>query len=98
MSCVLLDLNYPGFQEALFALEKDELSSVFATLNKVRRLDWTQFYADRGLRWEAVLSRQGSGGRRIYSFRVTKRVRAVDFRDGDWLRLLSIHPDHDSAY
>jgi len=25
-------------------------------------------------------------------------VRAVAFRDGDFLRLISLHPDHDSAY
>lgn len=24
--------------------------------------------------------------------------RAVAWRDGPWLRLLSLHPDHDSAY
>jgi len=98
MSRVLLDLNDSEFQEALFALEKDELVSVFATLKKIRQLDWTQLYADRGLRWEAILSWQGPGGRRVYSFRVTKRARVVAYREGNGLKLLSIHPDHDSAY
>jgi hypothetical protein len=97
-SRTLLDLNYPEFQEGLFALEKEELASLFATLRKIRKLDWSQLYADGGLRWEAILSRLGPGGRRIYSFRVTKRNRVVAFREGDTLRLLSIHPDHDSAY
>ena len=46
----------------------------------------------------AILSRSGPGDQRIYSLRVTQRVRAVGFRDGLYLRLLSLHPDHDSAY
>jgi hypothetical protein len=98
MSRVLLDLNDSEFQEDLFRLERDEVPAVFAALKKIRQLDWSQLYADRGLRWEAILSRNGPGGKRIYSFRVTKRFRAVAFREGDSLKLLSIHPDHDSAY
>jgi hypothetical protein len=34
---------------------------------------------------------------RIYSLRITQRVRAVTYRDGHFLRLLSLHSDHDSA-
>ncbi|MPZ21119.1 MAG: hypothetical protein GEV06_24950 [Luteitalea sp.] len=35
---------------------------------------------------------------RDFSVRVSQRIRAVAFRDGDFLRLISLHPDHDSAY
>ena len=98
MSRVLLDLNQPQFQDDLLSMERDEALAVLATLKKIRQLDWTQLYADRGLRWEAILSRTSPSGRRIYSLRVTKRFRAVAFREGDHLCLVSLHSDHDSAY
>jgi hypothetical protein len=95
---VLLDLNNPVFQDAWFALERDEALAVLATLRKISQMEWQQLYGDRGLRWEAILSRPGPGGARIYSLRVTRRVRAVAYRERDFLRLLSLHADHDSAY
>ena len=98
MARVLLDLNNPAFQEGWFTLEREEALAVVATLRKIHELDWDQLYRDRGLRWEAILSRVGPAGQRIYSPRVTRRVRAIAYRDGDFLRFLSLHPDHDSAY
>jgi hypothetical protein len=98
MDRILLDLNNPVFQETWFALERAEALAVLATLRKIRQMDWNQLYRDRGLRWEAILSRTGPAGQRLYSLRVTRRVRAVGYRDGDFLRLLSLHPDHDPAY
>jgi hypothetical protein len=95
---VLLDLNNPAFQESWFALEREEALAVLATLRRIQKMEWQQLYRDRGLRWEAILSRPGPGGARIYSLRVTRKVRAVAYREGDFLRLLSIHADHDSAY
>jgi len=50
------------------------------------------------LRWELIQSRQGPQGERLYSLRVSRSCRAVAWREGDWLRFLSLHPDHDSAY
>ena len=98
MARIALDLNNPEFQRDWFALERDEALAVLATLRKILRLDWNELYADRGLRWEAILSRTGPEGQRLYSLRVTKRVRALAYRQGDFLRFLSLHPDHDSAY
>jgi len=98
MARILLDLNDPIFQKCWFALEREEALAVLAALRKLLQLDWEQLYRDRGLRWEAILSRTGPSGQRIYSLRVTRRVRAIAWRDGDFLRLLSLHPDHDSAY
>jgi hypothetical protein len=98
MDRILLDLNNPVFQETWFALERAEALAVLATLRKIRQMDWNQLYRDRGLRWEAILSRTGPAGQRLYSLRVTRAVRAVGYRDGDFLRLLSLHPVHDSAY
>src|SRR5437879_3677453 len=98
MAGILLDLNNPQFLEMWFALERDESLAVLATLKRIHQMDWAQLYQDRGLRWEAILSRRGPANQRIYSVRITRRVRAVAFRDGDFLRFLSLHPDHDSAY
>jgi hypothetical protein len=98
MARILLDLNNPVFQEDWLSLERQEAIAVLATLRKIKQLEWEQLYRDKGLRWEAILSRQGPGGARIYSLRVTQQVRAVAYRDGEFLRFLSIHADHDSAY
>ncbi len=60
-------------------------------------MTWEEIYRDRGLRWELIESRTSKDGSRIYSIRVTRKVRAVALRNGNILRLLSLHPDHDSA-
>ena len=102
MGRVRLDLNHEEFQADLFALEHDDLVAVHATLRKIRQLDWNEFYRDGGLRWEAIQAqthaRAGAAGKRVYSLRITRKVRAVAYRQGDFLCLIAIHPDHDSAY
>jgi len=98
MARVLLDLKNPVFQEHLFSLDKKEALAVLATLQKIRGLEWEELYRDKGVRWEAIQSRRGPQDERMYSLRVTRRVRAVANREGQFLRLLSLHADHDSAY
>lgn len=95
---VLLDLNAPGFQDGLFRLTPQEAVTVFKALRKQRSMTWTEVYQDKGLRWEAILSRSGVKGERLYTLRVSRGFRAVAARQGAWLRLVSLHPDHDSAY
>ena len=96
---VRLDLNNPVFQRQLFALQKPQQLGVLATLRKLADLRWPQVYQDRGLKWELIHSRSGPDGRRLYSLRISQEFRAVAYRDeGGWLRLLSLHPGHDSAY
>lgn len=98
MARVLLDMNNPAFQKNWFALERDEQLAVLGTLGRIQEMEWDQLYKDRGLRWEAIQSRSGVKGGRIYSLRITRRSRAVAYREGDSLRLLAVHGDHDSAY
>lgn len=98
MSAVKLDLNAPKFQEDLLELGQEDALALLATLRKIRKLSWNELYRDRGLRWETIHSHEGPKGERVYSLRVTRRMRALALRDGDFLVLLSVHPDHDSAY
>lgn len=98
LECVRLHLNNPVFQRQLFALQKIDQLGVLNTLRKISAMTWRQIHEDSGLRWEAVISRKGPQGERLYSFRITKGFRGVAFRENVWMRILSLHPDHDSAY
>jgi hypothetical protein len=95
---VRLDLNNPRFQQDLFELTKEQQRAALLALRKLAAMTWDQVYADQGLKWEAVISRRTESGGQIYSLRMGRGFRALALRDGDWLRLLSLHPDHDSAY
>ena len=95
---IRLDLNDPEFQDDLFALTKEQQTNLLGTLRKFSQMSWDQVYRDAGLKWEVVVSRLGPHGERLYSFRIGKGFRALAFRQGDSLKILSLHPDHDSAY
>lgn len=94
---VRLDLNSPEFQARFFALERTTLSQVVDVLDRLRKMDWIDVYRSPGLKWERI-GRTAPNGEPLYSLRITQKVRAVGFREGDYLRLVSLHPDHDSAY
>lgn len=95
---VRLDLNNPQFQDVFFALEVVELKQVVASLRRLRMMDWEMVYSHPGLNWEAVDHIRTPTGVKACSIRLSRRVRAIGYRDGDLLRLISLHPDHDSAY
>jgi hypothetical protein len=96
---VLLDLNNPTFQENLFVLQKPERLAALDTLKKIRQLNWAQVYRDNGLKCEKIVSvRLPQGIDAIYSFRITQSRRATAYRDGQYMRLLTVAPDHDSTY
>jgi hypothetical protein len=95
---VKIDLNNPVFQDHLFRLQKNEQVAILKTLRKISQMSWEQVYADKGLKWEAIISRTGPHGAWLYTFRIGKGFRAVACRERDWMRILSLHPDHDSAY
>ncbi|MDO8677548.1 MAG: hypothetical protein Q7R30_03165 [Acidobacteriota bacterium] len=97
-SHIRLDLNSPEFQDVFFSLQLEELKQVAASLRRLRELDWNLLYRHPGFRWEAIEHLKAPNGAKVYSLRLSQRIRAVAFRDGDFLRLISLHPDHDSAY
>lgn len=98
MTKILLDLNYPAFQEQLFGLEKLEQRALLTTLKKIKQLEWEELYKDKGIRWELITSKTTSKGNNIYSFRFSQKYRGTAYRDGHYLVLLALFPDHDGAY
>lgn len=96
---VRLDLNNPVFQETLFNLQKPERHAAIDTLKKIRQLTWAQVYRDNGLKWEKIVSIQPpTGVDAVYSLRITQSRRATAWREGDFMRLLTVAPDHDGTY
>ena len=95
---VRLDLNSPEFQDVFFRLEPAELKQVVASLERLRALDWNSLYRHTGFKWEAIRHIRTPSGAPAHSFRLSRRIRAIAYRDGDFLRIISLHPDHDSAY
>lgn len=98
-SKVRLDLNNPTFQDNLFGLQKPERHAALEALKKIRGMDWGQIYRDHGLKWEKISSvKPPNGIDALYSFRITQGRRAVAYRTGDFMVLLTIPPDHDTTY
>ena len=96
---VRLDLNNPVFQEQLLSLQKNERHAALDTLNKIRKLSWNQLYRDQGIKWEKITSiKPPAGIDAVYSLRISQSRRAAAHRDGDFIRLLTIAPDHDATY
>ena len=96
---IRLDLNNPVFQEHLLTLQKSERHAALDTLNKIRQMTWNQLYRDQGLKWEKITSiKPPQGIDAVYSLRINRSRRATAHRDGDFMRLLTIAPDHDSTY
>ena len=92
-----IDLNFPDFQKDLFKLEKNELYALIKTLRTVSRMDFDQLRRSPGLNLEHMKNMKTRKGNLLYSIRITRSFRAVISIDGDYLRFISLHPDHDSA-
>jgi hypothetical protein len=98
LSKVLLDLNCPTFLDDFFRLEKSELIAMVKALKKLSGMKWKEVYEDNGLKWEKIKSKKGLKNEVLHSFRITKKFRAIAIRQDDFLRILSLHEDHDSTY
>lgn len=93
MTQVRLDLNSPTFQADFVSLGADELKQMAKTLLKLLTLTWEQVYTDAGLKWEEIKSDKGT-----YTIRISRSGRAIVLRDGNLMRFLAIHTEHDGAY
>ena len=80
-------------------LQKTERHAALETLNKLRQLTWQQVYRDSGLKWEKIVSlKPPQGIDAVYSLRITQSRRATAYREGEFIRFLTIASDHDSTY
>lgn len=96
---VQLDLNNPTFLENLLTMEKPDRHSALETLNKIRQMTWNQVYRDSGLKWEKIVGvKPPAGVAAIYSLRITQSRRATAYRDGEFMRFLTVASDHDATY
>jgi hypothetical protein len=93
-----IDLNFPDFQKDLFKLEKKELYALIKTFRILSKMDFDQLRSSSGLNLEQIKKTKTRKGNPIYSIRITRSFRAILSIDGDYLRFISLHPDHDSAY
>jgi hypothetical protein len=98
MAKIKLDLNNPSFQKEWFNLEKVEIMAFNRALKKVITFDWDELYSYSGFNWEQIRSKKTKQGFNLYSFRFSQKYRAIGYRDGDFLVLLNLCVDHDSAY
>jgi hypothetical protein len=98
------DLEFPRVVKELSNLELNELEQVEETVKKINQMTWDQIYKTssrsqkRGLNWEPIAGQTTGSGKTIASIRISKKFRARVCRDGKFMRFISLHPDHDSAY
>jgi hypothetical protein len=95
---VRLDLSDPDLQAGLARLSERSRKQAMAPFRKIVQMSWDQIYKDKGLHWEKIKSRPGPAGQSLYSIRISQRIRGVAYRHGDFMRVLTVHEDHDSAY
>lgn len=96
---VRLDLSSPEFLGVFLRLDSADLAQVAASLDRISKLDWSNVYASKGLHWEAIDHLRAPDGRStVYSVRLSQKIRGLAFREGAFMRFISLHPDHDSAY
>ena len=93
-----IDLNFPPFQQDLFSLDKTQLTAFVKSVKKINKMDLRQVQQSSGLNLEKVKNLKTSNGKTLYSIRMSKSFRAVICIEDDFIRFISLHPDHDSAY
>lgn len=98
------DLEYVLFQKQLKSLTQQEYDELDRCIDKIEGMTWQQLYQTssrnqkRGLNWEPIQGQKTASGNIIASIRVTRKFRARVTRSGKYMKFISLHPDHDSAY
>ena len=93
-----IDLNFPPFQQDLFSLDKTQLTAFVKSVKKINKMDLSQVQQSSGLNLEKIKNLKTSNGKTLYSIRMSKSFRAVICIEDDFIRFISLHPNHDSAY
>lgn len=102
---VQCDLEFPTLQDQLKKPKSLDFEAFFNKVEKINEMTWQQVYATsskgkakRGLNWEALPNQRTASGGTVASIRIIDKFRARVTRDGVFMRFISLHPDHDSAY
>ena len=93
-----IDLNFPPFEQDLFSLDKTQLTAFVKSVKKINKMDLRQVQQSSGLNLEKIKNLKTSNGKTLYSIRMSKSFRAVICIEDDFIRFISLHPNHDSAY
>ena len=93
-----IDLNFPPFQQDLFSLDKTQLTAFVKSVKIINKMDLRQVQQSSGLNLEKIKNLKTSNGKTLYSIRMSKSFRAVICIEDDFIRFISLHPDHNSAY
>ena len=93
-----IDLNFQPFQQDLFSLDKTKLSIFVQSVKKINKMDLRQVQQSSGLNLEKIKNIKTPNGKTLYSIRMSKSFRAVICIEDDFIRFISLHPDHDTAY
>ena len=93
-----IDLNFPPFQQDLFSLDKTKLSIFVQSVKKINKMDLRQVQQSSGLNLEKIKNIKTPNGKTLYSIRMSKSFRAVICIEDDFIRFISLHPDHDTVY
>ena len=76
----------------------DKFHNAIEIFNRVSssgvKMTWDELYRDQGLKWEVIISKT-KAKERIYSFRFSRKYRALALREELYLRLLTLHTNHD---
>ena len=98
------DLEFPLFQKQIKSLTQQEYDELDRCIDKIESMTWQQIYQTssrsqkRGLNWEPLQGQKTASGCIIASIRVTKKFRARVTRTEKYMKFISLHSDHDSAY
>lgn len=103
---VAVDVGFDGFKNDFKILTAEEQSEFFDSITKLQKTTWQQLWDSssktpgqkRGFNYEKIEGQKTQAGNQVHSIRITKKFRARVTRDGRWMRFISLHPDHDSAY
>ncbi len=100
---VRVDLSFPAFVKQLATMERDQLQAIMNSIVKLQKTSWHELWAQStkgkgktGFNYEFIEEDKDLG--KIHSIRITAACRARVVRDNEWMRFISLHPDHDSAY
>ena len=96
MAKILIDLNRLSFQSEMYDLQKEEQRALLNTLKKISKLEWSELYQDKGVNWELISKKYNEEP--LYSFRFSQKYRGTAYREGNYMVLVNLFTDHDSAY